>query len=157
MISITYYAGLSAIVIDTSAVVPGDNVLEVNVTGRSAIVANPEKIASDMVWLEQCVVIISEATGKFLRIDYPPVGVTLVSTDQFLLFSTSVFLPADAVIDMSVVINEDAQQAVFTVPRPERPFPSWMWTDGQWMPPVPYPTDGASYSWDETAGAWVAL
>lgn len=38
------------------------------------------------------------------------------------------------------------------------PFPSWTGYDpvlNQWLPPVPYPSDGKSYIWDEPTVAWV--
>jgi hypothetical protein len=40
---------------------------------------------------------------------------------------------------------------------PPQPFPSWSLNEEtfSWDPPVPYPTDGAIYTWNEEAGAWV--
>ena len=42
---------------------------------------------------------------------------------------------------------------------PPQPFPSWLLDDetAQWVAPVPYPDDNLMYSWDEEAGAWVAI
>jgi hypothetical protein len=42
---------------------------------------------------------------------------------------------------------------------PPQPYPSWILnTDtAQWEPPVPYPTDGKRYTWDETTQSWVAV
>lgn len=39
-----------------------------------------------------------------------------------------------------------------------QPFPSWVLDDAtcQWKAPVPMPTDGQRYSWDEATQAWVA-
>lgn len=41
---------------------------------------------------------------------------------------------------------------------PPKPYPSWLLNSetAQWEAPVPMPTDGAMYSWDEAAGNWVA-
>ena len=41
---------------------------------------------------------------------------------------------------------------------PPRPYPSWLLDEQtcQWDPPVPYPTDGKPYVWDETTKTWVA-
>jgi hypothetical protein len=39
---------------------------------------------------------------------------------------------------------------------PPQPFPSWTRGEGEWLPPVPYPTDGQMYSWDEASGQWIA-
>ena len=38
-----------------------------------------------------------------------------------------------------------------------QPFPSWTLntTNFQWEAPVPYPTDGKSYVWDEATLSWV--
>jgi hypothetical protein len=38
-----------------------------------------------------------------------------------------------------------------------QPYPSWTLDENtcRWHPPVPYPTDGGYYEWDETAQAWV--
>jgi hypothetical protein len=41
---------------------------------------------------------------------------------------------------------------------PPQPFPSWALDDAtcQWNAPVPMPTDGQRYAWDEATQAWVA-
>lgn len=41
---------------------------------------------------------------------------------------------------------------------PPQPYPSWVLNEDTclWDAPVPYPTDGELYSWDEAAGEWVA-
>lgn len=39
-----------------------------------------------------------------------------------------------------------------------QPFPSWTLDDDmKWKPPVPYPTDGETYVWDEDAQEWQAV
>lgn len=42
---------------------------------------------------------------------------------------------------------------------PPQPYPSWVLntTTAQWEAPVPYPTDGKRYSWDEAAQNWVEV
>jgi hypothetical protein len=42
---------------------------------------------------------------------------------------------------------------------PPQPFPSWSLNDETfiWDSPVPYPSDGKLYRWDESAGAWVEV
>jgi hypothetical protein len=36
-----------------------------------------------------------------------------------------------------------------------QPFPSWTLNDDyRWVAPVPYPTDGGPYSWDEEEQVW---
>lgn len=47
----------------------------------------------------------------------------------------------------------DAQRDAFI---PPKPFASWLLNEDtcQWHAPVPYPTDGKRYSWDESTLSW---
>ena len=47
----------------------------------------------------------------------------------------------------------NAAEDIFITPKP---YPSWIRSGSFWNAPVPMPTDGAMYSWDEVAGEWVA-
>jgi hypothetical protein len=40
-----------------------------------------------------------------------------------------------------------------------QPYPSWLLneTTCQWEAPVPYPTDGKDYYWDETTLSWIEI
>lgn len=40
---------------------------------------------------------------------------------------------------------------------PPKPYPSWALNEAscQWNSPVPYPTDGQQYVWDEATQTWV--
>ncbi len=40
-----------------------------------------------------------------------------------------------------------------------QPFPSWVLNETTccWEPPVPYPTDGKGYTWDEATTSWVEI
>jgi hypothetical protein len=40
---------------------------------------------------------------------------------------------------------------------PPKPYPSWLLNTNtcQWQAPVPYPTDGNLYIWDEATQSWV--
>lgn len=42
---------------------------------------------------------------------------------------------------------------------PPKPYPSWLLDTNtfQWQPPVPYPTDGGIYTWDEDTQTWVPV
>lgn len=42
---------------------------------------------------------------------------------------------------------------------PPKPFPSWLLNTNtcQWSPPIPYPTDGKMYSWNEETQQWVEV
>lgn len=50
----------------------------------------------------------------------------------------------------------DSEHDVFYAPRP---FPSWILSQTSWLwePPVPYPTDGKLYQWDESITAWAEV
>lgn len=41
--------------------------------------------------------------------------------------------------------------------RRPKPEPSWVWTGQIWEPPLPYPTDGKQYLWDEPTISWVEI
>lgn len=39
-----------------------------------------------------------------------------------------------------------------------KPYPSWVLNqDLEWTAPIPYPTDGKRYNWDETTQSWVEI
>jgi hypothetical protein len=42
---------------------------------------------------------------------------------------------------------------------PPKPYPSWLLDTNtfQWQSPVPYPTDGGVYTWDEDTQTWVPV
>lgn len=42
---------------------------------------------------------------------------------------------------------------------PPKPYPSWVLNNdtAQWEAPVPMPTDGKMYSWDEATQSWVEV
>jgi hypothetical protein len=42
---------------------------------------------------------------------------------------------------------------------PPQPYPSWVLNTNtaQWEAPVPYPTDGKDYTWDEATQSWVEV
>ena len=42
---------------------------------------------------------------------------------------------------------------------PPKPYPSWVLDDFSclWEAPVPYPTDGGMYTWDEDTQSWVEV
>jgi hypothetical protein len=50
----------------------------------------------------------------------------------------------------------DHQNDVFYAPKP---YPSWTLNQSTWLweAPVPYPTDGKMYRWDETTTSWVVV
>ena len=48
----------------------------------------------------------------------------------------------------------DSRRDAFIAPQP---YPSWILNEDtcQWDSPVPYPTDGLMYEWDEDTTSWV--
>lgn len=42
---------------------------------------------------------------------------------------------------------------------PPKPFPSWILNEEtcNWEAPLPYPSDGESYYWDETTTEWILI
>lgn len=42
---------------------------------------------------------------------------------------------------------------------PPKPYPSWLLdtNTAQWVPPIPYPTDGNLYQWDESTKSWLQV
>lgn len=42
---------------------------------------------------------------------------------------------------------------------PPKPFESWLLNEDtcRWEAPIPYPTDGVMYTWNESAGDWEAI
>lgn len=44
----------------------------------------------------------------------------------------------------------------WSVQKRPQPYPSWSWVEGEgWVAPVPMPTDGKDYNWDEVSQSWV--
>ena len=95
---------------------------------------------------------------------YPPSGVKYIATDQEYISNDRVQLKADDNVVLSVWAENGGERyeaaTTFQIPRPEQPYPSWVWSGDYWEAPVPYPTDGEEgvfYTWDEDAGAWVVF
>lgn len=42
---------------------------------------------------------------------------------------------------------------------PPKPYPSWLLNTNSclWEAPVPYPTDGGMYEWDEETQSWISI
>jgi hypothetical protein len=42
---------------------------------------------------------------------------------------------------------------------PPQPFPSWLLDDDscQWQAPIPMPTDGKNYAWNEPSLSWIEI
>lgn len=47
-----------------------------------------------------------------------------------------------------------ADENFFTEPQP---YPSWVRNGSTWQAPLPYPTDGKDYYWDEATVNWIEV
>jgi len=127
--------------------------LNFSITDRTTL--GDDKTQADLnhtIDLTDFSVVISEKNNKFSEIIFPKGD--LKSTDQFFLFSERIFWNADDVFNFTVKIGELEKEFTFTVPRPEQPYPSWTWSQGQWNAPVAYPDDGSRYVWNEENLNW---
>ena len=62
--------------------------------------------------------------------------------------------PYEVVVSGAAWIGGDYVGGLFY---PPQPFPSWTRGEGEWLPPVPMPTDGGPYTWNENAQEWQAV
>ena len=93
---------------------------------------------------------------------HPEAGITYEATDQEWVFYEAIQARFDDTITVNLTVNKDgveyANEHTFTIPRPDSPFPSWVWdADADaWLPPTPYPGDDTHfYNWDEETTSWV--
>ena len=92
---------------------------------------------------------------------YPPEGVVYVSTDQQYMTVDAIDVRPDDVCVLTVWAENAGKRSEttheWTVARPASPYPSWIWNveTGAWEAPVPMPTDGKRYVWDEDTTSWV--
>lgn len=103
---------------------------------------------------------ISADGVEIFNLHLPPSGVKYKQTDQDILATGRVMWEPDQTISVSAWCQTTSGQeltatAEFVAPRPESPFPSWVWNGNEWEAPLPYPDDGAEYVWDESLGEWV--
>ena len=154
-LNITYYNQLDDIQMTTEDIASNYCDLNFNITERTTI--GDEKTNEDLnheIDLTNFSVVITEKNNEFLPISFPEAGVYLKSTDQFFLFSERISWNVDDVITFTVKIGELEKEFTYTVPRPEQPYPSWTWSNGQWNAPVAYPDDGSRYDWNEEKLNW---
>jgi hypothetical protein len=93
-----------------------------------------------------------EALDAFVQSPPYPSWVTLNTSVSPFQWEAPVERP-----DSGHLWDEDTQTWV----QPEQPFPSWVWTGGWWLPPIPYPGGGPQtapfYDWDEATTSWVEV
>ena len=152
-LNITYYKELDDIQMTTEDVASNYCDLNFHITDRTTI--GDEKTNEDLnheIDLTDFSVVITEDDDKFSEITYPKGS--LESTDQFFLFSERIFWNADDVLNFTVKIGELEKEFTYTVPRPDKPYPSWTWENSQWNAPVAYPEGEGLYDWNEENLNW---
>lgn len=95
---------------------------------------------------------------------YPPSGVKYIRSDQEYLVCEKIenLLPTES-YDLFLWANNGGitfqNTFTFSVPIPNSPYPSWVWSDEEymWYPPIPKPedTDEYIYLWDEETLQWI--
>lgn len=91
---------------------------------------------------------------------YPRQGEKYLSSDQIYITSQRLSFNFDDDVAFSVWAEENgsthADVYSLTIPRPDKPYESWLW-EGDWVPPVAYPEDGGFYRWDEESLSWATV
>ena len=118
----------------------------------------------------QTIPMVGVSFGYALSIDghqtssgvWPPPGIEFIETDQDILQSVWLeWLPDSEIkIDAWLIDSTGSRHdtsTTFHSPRPESPFPSWLWENKQWNPPVPRPEDDKCYEWDEENVNWLEV
>lgn len=95
---------------------------------------------------------------KVVNKEFPENNIVYIKSDQdYLIYEQ---IPAKS--DEKVLLNiwaenkkENYTKSIeFTVPRPEKPYESWVWNGLTWISPKPFPLDGKPYRWDEDVQEW---
>lgn len=92
---------------------------------------------------------------------YPPEDVVYVSTDQQYMTVDAIDVRPDDACVLTVWAENAGKRFEttheWTVDRPASPYPSWVWNveTAAWGAPVPMPTDGKRYVWDDDTTSWV--
>lgn len=87
---------------------------------------------------------------------YPKKGIRYLSTDQPYVEVGRSNVMYDAVANVSVWAENAGiryEGDVAFVPIPAQPYPSWVYKESGWEPPIPYP--GEDFGWDENNLSWV--
>ena len=89
---------------------------------------------------------------------FPPPGVRYVRSDQPYLVVERLKLDMETEYELYLWAENGGvsfeKTVSFNTPRPEQPYPSWVWDGEKWNPPVPRPDDSQEYTWDEDAQQW---
>lgn len=104
-----------------------------------------------------------QSSKGFYTKSYPEPGLEYVSTDQIYLSADSFEADPDETVVLAVSAEhggvQKSAEISFVVPRPSKPFDSWVWSDElkSWVSPVERPDDENSYVWSESSQQWVLV
>lgn len=92
---------------------------------------------------------------------FPLPGVRYLKSNQKYLETVRLFVNVDQAYTLRVWGENRGRNLEslynFSTVKPPKPFNSWLWTDNAWVPPIPYPTDGGYYQWNEETQQWVQV
>ena len=98
---------------------------------------------------------------EFSSMSLPPQNTVILELTPSRIFSYRAEAKSDDKITLFVWATNAKvtveNQTIFTIPRPEQPYPSWTWENGEWVPPVPRPDDDNLYQWDEESQEWATV
>lgn len=93
---------------------------------------------------------------------YPLLGTSFITSDQSYLSTDSLEdINPDDICDIKVwfIYNSSyvETELTLTVPRPTKPYNSWIWNGISWISPTDYPTNNNNYRyiWDEGKLVWM--
>ena len=93
-------------------------------------------------------------------LSWPPSNVVIRELTPSRVFPYRLDAAPDDEVTLSVWAKNGGvtvkDETTFTVPRPPQPYPSWVWEEGYWQAPTPYPDDDACFTWDEDLKDWIA-
>ena len=121
------------------------------------VIVGPEETLAPEDFIDWEKYFTAKGYGKCLRTSYNTLGGVHYATDD-----EGNRLPSD---DQSKAFRKNYAGIGFTYDEerdafiPPQPFNSWVLNEDTclWDAPVPYPTDGAIYVWDEETVAWVEV
>lgn len=89
---------------------------------------------------------------------YPPVAIKYGVADRNPISIKSINLEVDTDYTLTLWVEHREKrvekQIEMQIGKPHCIFPSWIWVDGRWTPPVPAPLWGG-YEWSEEKQQWV--
>ena len=104
---------------------------------------------------------LSTKTGTVLQSqNYPPPGVTYVQSNESFIASEKLKLSQSTEYELYFRAQNNGRihekSVRFITPRNPQPFASWEWdnTEKKWHAPIPYPSDGNFYIWNEETVSW---